>query len=390
MAHEPDAPAEPIIIVRRRGEEDEHHHGGVWKIAYADFMTAMMAFFLVMWLINAANTETKASVASYFNPIRLTDSVARKKGLFDLDEKANSVGAAKKKDDGAEHPAGQDNKDKTQKQSGASPGIDDTGEHQDGQAVKMDKRGPISGAGLSETAGAAEPGRAFRSPFSPFGSPPQPSVERDRQTIEPNPKATQDAENGQTTVAAKPPQPQPQLQSQSQSSAPSGGAEASQGQAAAKLTAEAEQVMKSAQAALKQLGTTGGPAIDVTIEGNNIVMSLTDTASFGMFAVGSAEPNELLVKLMQSLTSTLTAHGDRIILRGHTDSRPYRSDARNNNWRLAMARAEAAYAILLRSGIDEARFERIEAHADRKPKIATDTEAAANRRIEIIMRRSEK
>ncbi len=50
-----DVSSQPLVIVRRRRSHDEEHHGGVWKIAYADFMTAMMAFFLVMWLINAAD-----------------------------------------------------------------------------------------------------------------------------------------------------------------------------------------------------------------------------------------------------------------------------------------------------------------------------------------------
>ena len=76
------------------------HHGGVWKIAYADFMTAMMAFFLVMWLVNASNTEMKASVASYFNPIKLSDSVIRKKGLRDVDGKANAEEAEGKAEKG--------------------------------------------------------------------------------------------------------------------------------------------------------------------------------------------------------------------------------------------------------------------------------------------------
>jgi len=91
MSKPEDAPAELIQIIVRRGHaEEEGHHGGVWKIAYADFMTAMMAFFLVMWLVNASNTEMKASVASYFNPIKLSDNVIRKKGLRDVDGKANA------------------------------------------------------------------------------------------------------------------------------------------------------------------------------------------------------------------------------------------------------------------------------------------------------------
>src|ERR1700744_1703124 len=70
-----------IIIVKKHGGGHDGAHGGAWKIAYADFMTAMMAFFLVMWLVNAANEETKASVASYFNPIKLADEKPTQKGL---------------------------------------------------------------------------------------------------------------------------------------------------------------------------------------------------------------------------------------------------------------------------------------------------------------------
>ena len=72
---------EIVIIKRHGGGDHDGAHGGAWKIAYADFMTAMMAFFLVMWLVNAANEETKASVASYFNPIKLSDEKPTEKGL---------------------------------------------------------------------------------------------------------------------------------------------------------------------------------------------------------------------------------------------------------------------------------------------------------------------
>ena len=63
MAAAGEEPRQEIIIVRRAHNEDEGHHGGVWKIAFADFMTAMMCFFLVMWLINDANEQTRAALA---------------------------------------------------------------------------------------------------------------------------------------------------------------------------------------------------------------------------------------------------------------------------------------------------------------------------------------
>src|SRR5690349_408478 len=54
----------PIIVVRRTNKH-QAHHGGAWKVAYADFVTAMMAFFLVMWL-SAQDSRIRAAVAGYF------------------------------------------------------------------------------------------------------------------------------------------------------------------------------------------------------------------------------------------------------------------------------------------------------------------------------------
>src|SRR3954467_135442 len=81
-----------IIIKRRAHMEMDAPHGGVWKIAFADFMTAMMCFFLVMWLISAANEQTKAAVASYFNPVKLIDRNSSRKGLEDIGDGPNAIG----------------------------------------------------------------------------------------------------------------------------------------------------------------------------------------------------------------------------------------------------------------------------------------------------------
>src|SRR5580704_15423326 len=59
----------PIIIVKRIKKGVEGHHGGAWKVAYADFVTAMMAFFLVMWLVTAVSKDKRAAIFEYFkNP----------------------------------------------------------------------------------------------------------------------------------------------------------------------------------------------------------------------------------------------------------------------------------------------------------------------------------
>jgi len=65
-----------IILKRRKGGHHDDHHGGAWKIAFADFMTAMMALFLVLWLINVTSDEQKKGIANYFNPIAMDTNSA--------------------------------------------------------------------------------------------------------------------------------------------------------------------------------------------------------------------------------------------------------------------------------------------------------------------------
>ncbi len=58
----------PIIIKRKKVVAGGGHHGGAWKVAYADFVTAMMAFFMLMWLLNATTEKQRKGIADYFNP----------------------------------------------------------------------------------------------------------------------------------------------------------------------------------------------------------------------------------------------------------------------------------------------------------------------------------
>jgi chemotaxis protein MotB len=60
--------AAPVIIKRKKVIGGGGHHGGAWKVAYADFVTAMMAFFLLMWLLNATTEKQRKGISDYFNP----------------------------------------------------------------------------------------------------------------------------------------------------------------------------------------------------------------------------------------------------------------------------------------------------------------------------------
>jgi chemotaxis protein MotB len=58
----------PIIIKKKKVSGGDGHHGGAWKVAYADFVTAMMAFFMLMWLLNATTEKQRKGLADYFSP----------------------------------------------------------------------------------------------------------------------------------------------------------------------------------------------------------------------------------------------------------------------------------------------------------------------------------
>jgi chemotaxis protein MotB len=359
-----EAPAEEILVIRRRhGGEDDHHHGGVWKIAYADFMTAMMAFFLVMWLINASNTETKASIASYFNPIKLTDNVARKKGLHEIDAKANASEKPKQSRGGKSAP--HEEKGEESVRSGKGRSLEGLRDKQSATRATDGNTGPALEAARATPLG---------DPFNPLAGAQLLASEAQQAGSD----SSREAAGGPNLRAAG---------AMPGASAPTRDGKSATDAADAAMDELARSIRHQAEASIRALGLHGGPGIDVTIEGDAVVLSLTDTTTFGMFAVGSAEPNADLARLVQSITPVLAETGGRIIVRGHTDGRPYRSERGNNNWRLAMARAEAVYLMLARSSVEEARFERIEAHADRRLKVPTDPNAAANRRIEILVRR---
>ena len=70
------------IIVKKVKKIAGGHHGGAWKVAYADFVTAMMAFFLLMWLINTTSPEQKRGVADYFAPASVSASTSGSGGLL--------------------------------------------------------------------------------------------------------------------------------------------------------------------------------------------------------------------------------------------------------------------------------------------------------------------
>lgn len=405
MSAEPaDAIERELVIIKRRVSADgDAHHGGVWKIAYADFMTAMMAFFLVMWLINAANEETRRQVASYFNPVRLVDSRTSTKGLQDLDTGADNaqrrdpeVNKAK----AAESPAKEESTGKISEEMLFREPFA-TLRQIAGPAAETEDLKDQKQAALPETTGRSGQlgGKAYLDPFDP-------------QTWQRTPPQKPETEQASAESPARAPAPvktpaadaKPTPSIEAQRANPPAAEKPAEAKIEAKADAkaetkapenkkdEAQEIKKEAQEIEKEITTAIGnkapgaaPRVEVTSTESGVLIRLTDDASFGMFAIASAEPQPVLVTYMEKIGHILKERPGQIVISGHTDARPFRSDL-YDNWRLSTARAHMAYYMLVRGGLDEKRVERIEGHADRDLKIPSDPEAAENRRIEILLR----
>lgn len=356
---------ELVIIRRRSNGEEAPHKGGVWKIAHADFMTALMAFFLVMWLITATDDKTITGVANYFNPMRLSDSNARPKGIHNMEP-------------------GSSNKE------GSSPGTSDAGKHS-GSRTGKGTEGPNNAEAalfgepyevldkLAAEAGKGPPalhltergnplghhtGEAFRDPFDPDSRfDPRQSVEPDAGAGSKD-AAAGGAPNGNGLGHAEPQTVPP----------PADGAPASNA---------STDLSHPIQNAVKATGFHPIPGIDVRTTDEGLLISISDQPDFEMFGIASARPKPEVVVLLEKIGKILMDRPESVVIRGHTDGRPYRGDY--DNWRLSTARAQMAYYMLMRSGIPPTRVARIEGHADHSLKNTGDPLAAENRRIEILL-----
>jgi chemotaxis protein MotB len=127
------------------------------------------------------------------------------------------------------------------------------------------------------------------------------------------------------------------------------------------------------------------PKVEVSVDSEGLLISLTDSAGFAMFTSASPLPQPQTVKLLTEVGKKLRDLKGSLVLRGHTDSRPFKAGA-SDNWRLSSSRAQMAFYMLVRGGLDEKRLERVEGYADRRPKNTRNPAAAENRRIEILLR----
>ena len=438
-----------IIIVRRGGQGEGEHHGGAWEVAYADFMTSMMAFFLVMWLINAANEETKAAVASYFNPIKLVDRRTNPKGIQDND----AVGDNDQKSGNEAHgepgakASGEDQSSADQQKMMSEPyeELDKIAQKSAAEGSQGDGTGGNAEGGSQK--GASE-GTAYRDPFSPDywtknasheiadadGGPSQNSGGRDpnlpsqpgvaipqqsaseptvpgnegkpvqaAQETQQTPKDQSSDENKSENAANAEAQKNDEQSTEANKNQQAGGtsgesaampepqvnfSKAETPQEAAKdksLPQVVREISGELSKLIKDTKSTQQPMVRVVSVKDGVAIELMDQAHYGMFSVGSAKPDKKVVDLLAGVAKILQQKKGDVVIAGHTDSRPYRN-ATYDNWQLSSSRAQMAYYMLVRGGLDEKRILRVEGYADHQLKNKADPYAAENRRIEIFMR----
>ncbi|MGI9357652.1 MAG: MotB family protein [Rhizobiaceae bacterium] len=391
-----------IIIIKRGSGDGDGHHGGAWKIAFADFMTAMMALFLVLWLVNAANEETKKSVASYFNPVKLVDRNRSVKGL--LDPKTGS-GEDDNKQNGSSDKSNESG-------SGAKVegGFGDSELFQDPSRVLNEIANGIhtdlasSGSSREEITPQGDEDDAFADPFAPQVV--KVELDQDHGTTQPVIIDKEDKATKKPPVPAKEEEKErpsekdnakhetpPEKESQKEVlEKPSGSTDAKDlettkrgddGEKAKLAAAISDEINERLS---KVLGNTEKLTenLSVRLTDDGVLISITDRLGFSMFQVGSAVPKGHLVLAMKEISDVLSEKQGGVRIYGHTDGRPYASRG-YDNWNLSTARAHSARFMLGRGGLPAPRISQIAGFADRKLIDPASPESAVNRRIEILL-----
>ena len=413
-----------IFIIKRHSGHDDAPHGGAWKIAFADFMTAMMALFLVLWLISSTSEKTKHTVAQYFNPVKLVDMTTLKKGFRDpKDTEMGSGPNIKESPDESKssqrNPAKKTEIDVTCKAGPDAAALTEAALFRDPYAVLTEIAASAPAASQASSSGmpagaATDPSSSFSDPFTTTPHEPEtvresllPLVQmsgaqdKESQDKEAGAKEAQLNESQSKDINAAPcachskhanPEGPCRRRSTCESSGPArqrtiGRDFASGTKPGQRAHCRGRKIEIGHRGAISHgVHMTNQPHIDVQATAEGILISLTDDARFSMFAIGSAEPQPETVQIMEKIGRILKEGTGSIVVRGHTDGRQYKTAA-YDNWRLSSARAQMALYMLARGGVSEKRIENIEGYADHRLKSPNNPNASENRRIEVLLRK---
>lgn len=373
------ADEKPIIIIKKKGGHGGHH-GGAWKVAYADFVTAMMAFFMVMWLVNSADVTTKQNIASYFKrpgifqegsgtPLLLgqagilndayvpakkvvkSQSSGKLKAATDQEtggaKGASGKGAGIEQEDAMESTVHSDNNAGLYKENKKSADTEKKVENpEDAEAV----------AAAAAANAALEAALAGRDAAKLQGGPAQSgALGESVGEIGGKDKGLQGDAIREALLEKK------------------------------MLEATAKEIKEMVKRSPELEALLG--VVDVKIEDNGLNIEIMDTQRSSMFALGSAQVLPQAAEAFSKITKILATLPNKIDILGHTDSKPFSNRPGGySNWELSADRANTARRILEREGIPADRIISVVGRADRDLRKDEEPLDASNRRITLRVR----
>jgi len=354
---EPEAPAEaeekplPIIIKKHVGGHGGGH-GGAWKIALADMMTAMMAFFLLMWLLGSTNSEARKSIADYFKstPLLKMGSNAGSNGVFGGRSMISPEGMP---DSIAQTSVANVMPPTTEtggndRDEGPSGQLSPDGKNKEGEGRSGEAKGPAEGGQVDDVGEGSQ-------------------------------ASTSNTQEGQAKNGDK---------QDPKSAGGNGQTEEAQKQAAAAADQKNfDELQKKVTEAISKDASLSKIADQVQFVKvkDGLRIEIVDKADFSMFSVGTTRVLPRASALISQLATAISELPNQVVIRGHTDGLAYALDSESNNWILSAERAESTRQVLIRAGVPESQMARVEGVADTEPYNGADPLDVRNRRISMTL-----
>jgi len=319
-----------IIIKKVEGDDHGGHHGGGWKVAYADFMTAMMAFFLLMWILASSDADAKRGLADYFTP-SLSQAGGRGQGLLD----GTVIG-----EEGV---------------LGSMAGPENVGDHpnfgQENPLIVFDSRL------RDETPNVVVEYEVVPEEFA---------TETEKLDTPENGK---DAENKpETDITAL--EEARKLKNE-------------QVLRNALLEVAREEIEETIKSNPKISKLNENLIFEVVPEG--LLVQIVDHKKQPMFRTGSAKVPATTREVIKVISQAIAELNYPIQVSGHTDANIFSHQTGYDNWDLSTDRANATRRIMVSAGINPTKITRVSGFADRQLLNTQDPKAAENRRIGILL-----
>jgi chemotaxis protein MotB len=386
------------VVIRKEEVVEGGHHGGAWKVAYADFVTAMMAFFLLMWLLNATTEEQRRGLADYFAPSNVLGRSQTGTGQPFGGRTVNSAGNMAS-DAGA-----------LRVERGPAPVRVDVDEEESEGPVE-----PVPQMPTSEDRPPSSVGVTSGPPRPPAGAAPLTAEQALTGSAagrlgQGGPARAGEVQAGQLR-AGELRSGEARAGDQQRGDQRSGELQPSQVQALLRGEAQAVEAARLADAALRaELGRREQAAFDQAAEElraavladpaladlarqlrveqvpEGLRIQILDADRQAMFPLSSAVPNDRARALILKVAQVTARLPNGLAIAGHTDSSPFRGEGRSN-WDLSADRANAVRRLLVENGVNPARLRSVSGYAEREPLLPADPGNAGNRRVAITLLR---